>query len=412
MTSARMPPETVPCAGADIPAMGRRTRWPVLALGLRPFYLAASGFAALAVPLWIGQFLGLLSFDGYLQGAGWHTHEMIFGFAAAVITGFLFTAVRQWTGRATPAGGLLGAFVILWAAGRILTVTGPAVPAAIIDGLFLPAVAIAVAVPILRSRNFRNLFAVAVIGVLAAANLSFHLDALGVAGPALDRYAVVLSFDVLTILMAVVGGRVIPLFIGNAVAAARPRRFRTVEIGALGLLAVIFVLDAMGPWVSAGPKWAAAAAGAAAAIHAARLWLWDPLAARRQPLLWMLPVAYAWIPVALTLRAAAGVNDAIPAALSDHALGVGAMSGLMLAMMSRSALGHTGRALRAGWAETAAFVLIQLSAFLRLCSAVIWPELYTAFLLLAAFCWSAAFCLFFLRYWPVLTRPRADGRAG
>ncbi|MCG8544959.1 MAG: NnrS family protein [Alphaproteobacteria bacterium] len=407
-----MPPETLPCGQIDAPAKGQGTRWPALALGFRPFYLAASAFAALAVPLWIGQYFGYLAVDGYLQGAAWHAHEMIFGFAAAVVTGFLFTAVRQWTGMATPTGGLLGVFVLLWAVGRVLAVTGPAVPAAVVDGLFLPAVAAAIVVPILRSRNYRNLFVVAVIGVLAVANILFHLNAWGRVGAALDRYAVVLSFDVLTVLMAVVGGRVIPLFIGNAVGGSRPRRVPLVEVGALGSLVLILALDAVAPWAPVGSAWLAVIAAIAAAFHAVRLWLWDPLAARRQPLLWMLPVAYAWIPIALALRAAAAASDAVPVVLSEHALGIGAMSGLMLAMMSRSALGHTGRALRAGWIETTAFLLVQLSALLRMGSTFIWPELVEAWLSLSALCWSAAFLVFFVGYWPILTRPRVDGRAG
>ena len=397
----------------------------VFALGFRPFYLAASGFAALAVPLWVAQYHGLFFVDGAVSGAAWHAHEMVFGFATAVLAGFLFTAVRQWTGQPTPAGGVLAALVGLWAAGRILVVVGPAGVAAVVDGAFLPAVAVAVAVPILRSGNRRNLFVVVLVGVLAAANLVFHLDHLGMVRAGLGGQAVRLAFDVLAILMAVIAGRVVPMFTRNAVPAARPRRLPPIEVTALGALFAILAIDALD---MAGIRWAgvrwvdirwagsamviAALAGIGAVAHAARLWLWDPLATRREPLLWCLPLAYAWLPVALALRAAGAVTDALPPALGEHALGVGAMGGLMLAMMTRSALGHTGRALRAGPAETAAYLLVQAAALLRVVCPLVVPDHGTVALALSSICWSAAFLLFFARYWPILTRPRPDRRSG
>ena len=149
-----------------------------------------------------------------------------------------------------------------------------------------------------------------------------------------------------------------------------------------------------------------------AVAHAARLWLWDPLATRRDPLLWCLPLAYAWLPVALALRAAAAATDTLAPALDQHALGVGAMGGLMLAMMTRSALGHTGRALQAGVAETAGYLLILCAALLRVVCPLVVPAHGAAALALSSICWSAAFLVFFVRYWPILTRPRPDRRSG
>lgn len=392
----------------------------VFALGFRPFYLAASGFAVLAVPLWVAQHHGLFFVDGYLSGAAWHGHEMVFGFAAAVLAGFLFTAVRQWTGLATPTGVVLAAMVGLWVAGRVLVVVGPAGVAALVDGAFLPAVALAIAVPILRGGNRRNLFVVVLVGVLAAANLVFHLDHLGLVRAGAGGQAVRLAFDLLAILMAVIAGRVVPLFTRNAVPAARPRRVLPIEIAALATLVAILAVDAVDMigvrW--AGIRWAGGAvavavlAGIGAVAHAARLWLWDPLATRRDPLLWCLPLAYAWLPVALALRAVAAATDTLAPALDQHALGVGAMGGLMLAMMTRSALGHTGRALQAGPAETAGYLLILCAALLRVVCPLVVPAHGAAALALSSICWSAAFLVFFVRYWPVLTRPRPARRSG
>ena len=388
---------------------------PVFALGFRPFYLAASGFAVLAVPLWVAQYHGLFFVDGSLSGAAWHAHEMVFGFAAAVLAGFLLTAVRQWTGLPTPTGPVLAAMVGLWAAGRVLVVVGPSGLAAVVDVAFLPAVALAIALPILRSGNRRNLFVVALVGVLAAANLVFHLDHLGVVRAGAGGQAIRLAFDVLAILMAVIAGRVVPMFTRNGVPAARPRRMLPIEIAALGTLFAILVIDAID---MAGVLWAGSAvsvavlAGIGAVAHAARLWLWDPLATRREPLLWSLPLAYAWLPVALALRAGAAATDAVAPALGDHALGIGAMGGLMLAMMTRSALGHTGRALKAGPAETAGYLMIACAALLRVAGSLVVPAHWTAALVASSVCWSAAFLVFFIRYWPILTRPRPDRRSG
>lgn len=385
---------------------------PLLRLGFRPFYLAGAVFAALALPLWMLEYTGLLAMDGYLAGLSWHVHEMLFGFAPAVIAGFLFTAVRTWTGRPTPAGGMLAAFVALWIAGRILVVTGPGPAAVAVDVAFLPAVAVAVAVPILNSGNRRNVFVVAVLGLFAVANLCFHLDVLGVAPAGAGDHAVAVALDLLAILMAVIAGRVIPAFTANAVPDAAPRRVVALERAALGLLVAVLAVDGLSPWLDAsGAGWGALFAVAAVA-HAARLVLWSPWVTRRQPLLWILPLSYAWLPVALALRAAATLTSLVAPVLADHALVVGAMAGLMLAMMTRSALGHTGRALRAGRAEVLAYGLIQGAAVLRVVPPLVAPATGMVPTILSAVCWSAAFALFAVRYLPILSRPRIDGKPG
>ena len=388
---------------------------PLWALGLRPFYLLAAIFALLAIPLWIASYVGLLQWSGYLQGPAWHSHEMVFGFAAAVICGFLLTAVRNWTGQATLSGTGLAALATLWVMARLSAVTGPATLAAIIDSAFLPALAIAIAIPIRRSRNVRNYKILLVLAGLSAVNILYHLSWSGVLPGEITQLAIRIALDMITLLMAIVAGRVIPAFTANAVPEAHPRHNKSIEIVALGSLLLILAGDITGHWFSLGYSLAGAGwgmlLGLAAVAHGIRLFLWQPQRTMHNPLLWMLPVAYSWIPISLALRAVEHASGA-PAAAAVHALTLGAISSLMLAMMARSALGHTGRELRAGWVEISAFLLIQLAAIIRVAATLIPPFYYRGAVILSGTLWALAFALFLSRYWGYLTRPRIDGRPG
>ncbi len=384
---------------------------PLWALGLRPFYLLAAIFALLAIPLWIASYVGLLQWSGYLQGPAWHSHEMVFGFAAAVICGFLLTAVRNWTGQATLSGTGLAALAALWVTSRLTALTGPATLAAILDSAFLPALAIAIAIPIRRSRNVRNYKILLVLAGLSAVNILYHLSFLGVLPGEISQLAIRVALDMITLLMAIVAGRVIPAFTANAVPEAHPRHIKSIEFVALGSLLLILASDISGYWFSlAGAGWGMLLALAAVA-HGIRLFLWQPQRTMHNPLLWMLPVAYSWIPISLALRAVGQISG-VPAAAAVHALTLGAISSLMLAMMARSALGHTGRELRAGWIEISAFLLIQLAAIMRVAATLIPPLYYRDALILSGTLWSLTFALFLSRYWGFLTRPRIDGRPG
>lgn len=386
-------------------------RAPILALGFRPLYLAALVFAAVAVPLWIAVFTGTAGFDGYLDGVLWHSHEMVFGFAAAVIAGFLLTAVRNWTGRPTLAGAWLGGLVALWLLARVLILTGPPILAASLDSLFLPALAIAVAVPIWQSRNFRNFKLLLVLAALATANLVFHLAYQDRLPPDLARSAMTAALNVIAILIAIMAGRVIPAFTKGAIADARPRHNFVVEVVAIGSLILILLADLLSRQVRVPSGAWLALLVVAAFSHAIRLALWDPHRTVRNPLLLMLPVAYAWLPIALSLRALGQIGLVLPAA-AVHAFTIGAMSSLMVAMMTRSALGHTGRPLVAGFAEISAFLILQLAAVVRVLAGSVAPEFYRGAVTVSGALWMLAFCIVLFHYWPMLTRPRIDGRPG
>ena len=388
---------------------GREAGRPValLTIGFRPFYLLAGAFAGVALPIWHFAPGELLPGEPYLAGAAWHAHEMVFGFAAAVLTGFLLTAARAWSGLDTPTGWRLAALAGLWVAGRVLVATGPAVPAIVVDGLFLPCVALAVALPVLKARNYRNVPVAAVPALLGAANLLFHLDHAGLIALARANGGALLALDLFALLVTLMAGRVIPAFTANAVPAARPRRNAYVEIVAFGTLAVLLVAGPLDPWLPGGP-WLAGVAALGALAHSVRLWLWDPAATRREPLLWVLPLSYAWLPAALMLRALWLADADVPAAAAFHALGAGAMGGLMLGMMTRSALGHTGRPLAARSVECGGL----RAGSPRRGASSLRPARRRGgrapALAASAVLWSGAFALFFAAYFPVLTRPRID----
>jgi uncharacterized protein involved in response to NO len=374
-------------------------------LGFRPFYLLASAFAAISIVLWVLQYAGFLPI-AYPRGAAWHGHELIFGYTLAVIAGFLLTAVRNWSGRPTPTGGLLIALCALWLAGRLLVLSPYGVAAALVSAAFPVAVAIAIAVPLVRSANRRNYFFVGLLVLLGAADLVFQLALVGVldlpARPGLQA-----GLDVILFVMAVMGGRVIPMFTNNGVRGANARRHAAVEKVALGGILVLLVADLLPVPAPA----LALIALVCAVAHAIRLALWDSRKTLGTPIVWILHAAYAWIVLHLAFRALAAVGW-VPEPLATHALTIGAIGGLTVGMMTRTARGHTARPLEADRAEVACYMLVQLAAAVRVLGPLVVPSVYVASVVASGVLWSAAFALYFIRYWPILTRPRLDGKPG
>jgi uncharacterized protein involved in response to NO len=375
------------------------------------FYLLAGVFALISIPIWIMAYQGQVPINGYLNSLAWHQHEMLFGFAPAVMAGFLLTAVRNWTGLATPTGAGLAALGCLWLAGRITAFTGPAAPAVLLDLAFLPTLAIILAIPIVRSRNFRNLKLLLVLAALGSANTVYHLAYAGLLQTQFLAVAINVAIDVIVILMAIMGGRVIPAFTANAVPSAKPRPSAAVETVAIGSLLLVLCGDLVAPLYTLPPIAWFALFFIAAIAHGIRLWRWDAHPGYRNALLSMLPIAYLWIPAALGLRALAALA-LVPPSAAIHALTIGAMTSLMLAMMMRSALGHTGRSLLAGPIEIAAFTLLQLAAVARIMATVVAPDHYNNLVTWSGALWLLAFALFLWRYGPMLMRARIDGKSG
>ncbi len=374
-------------------------------LGFRPFYLLASSFAALSIALWALQLGGWLG-QPYLQGPLWHAHEMLFGFVLAVIVGFLLTAGRNWANLPTPTGARLAALAALWVGGRILVLTPFGWAAAVVNAAFPIAAAVALAIPFIKAGSRRNYFFVGLLCLMSVAVMAVHLEHLGVLHLP-GWVGIQVALDVVLIIVAVMGGRVIPMFTNNGVPGANAGRHAVLEQASIGVLALILVADA---FQQRGAVLILLTA-AAAAIHLARWSLWRPWKTLRVPIVWVLHVAYLWIPVHFVLRAMADPGW-IGASLAAHALTVGAIGGVTIGMMTRTALGHTGRPLRAGRWEVACYVLIALAAVVRVLVPLVFPALTMTAALWSAALWSAGFGLYAIRYWPVLTRPRVDGKPG
>jgi uncharacterized protein involved in response to NO len=374
-------------------------------LGFRPFYLLAAAFAALSIPLWALQFSGLLP-GAWLQGPLWHAHEMVFGYTLAVVVGFLFTAGRNWSGQPTPTGRPLMALAALWVAARVLVLTPWGGAAALANVAFALLAAWGLWRALRAGGNRRNYFFVGLLCVLAVANAALHLSQLG--WWQLPRsLGVPVALDVLLFIIAVMAGRVLPMFTNNGVPGAGAIRQPRLEQAALGVVLALAVADLAG--LAGLPL--ALLLGGAAVLHAARLALWRPWRTARAPLVWVLHGAYAWIVLHLALRAAAALA-LLPATLAVHALTAGAIGSLTLGMMTRTARGHLGLPLQADAADVACYALVAGAAGLRVFVPLAWPAALIPAVLASALLWSAAFGLYALRYAPRLARPRVDGRPG
>lgn len=381
------------------------TRFALWNLGFRPFYLLASIFAALSVTLWVSQYAGFLP-AAYLRSPVWHGHEMLYGYAMAVLAGFLFTAVRNWTGQPTPTGFALAAFAALWVAGRVLVVTPYETAAALVNAAFPVAVAVGIGIPIVRSGNRRNYFFIGLLLLLGLAVLSVHISSMGMLDWP-ERASLQLGLDVVLFIMAVMGGRVIPMFTNNGIPGAQARRIPLVERVALGSVLALVGADLL----RASSGVIVVVALIAAVAHACRLYFWQPWRTIVTPLVWILHAAYGWIVIYLVLRALAAIG-LISEPLAAHALTIGAIGGMTMGMMARTARGHTGRSLTADKFEVTCFVLIQVAVLVRVVGGTFLPTAYLSTIIVSGICWSAAFALYAVRYWPVLTRARIDGKAG
>ena len=378
--------------------------FPFLRLGFRPFYALAALFAMLAIPLWVSAYLGFWRATPHIS-VYWHMHEMVFGFAVAVVIGFLYTAARNWTGIWTPRAAHLGLLATLWIAGRLAMLFAPAALAWPVDAAFIPLAAWPLFRVLKKSGNRRNYFLVGLLGVLGTLNLLFHGGVQGCMGidPMHMAQAAIL---VIVLIEMAIGARVIPMFTANAVPGVK--QFKDEKRDRLSVaLTTIAVLS----WILAAPAPLVAATSiAAAASQLLRVAGWGGQRTWRNPLLWILHVSYFWIPFGFLLLALAQYG-VVTGSAALHVLTVGALAGLIMGMITRTALGHTGRPLKAGRGETAMFVLVQAAVVLRFAAGVV-PAWRDAGLVLATVCWSAAFLAYLAVYVPYLTSARIDGREG
>lgn len=378
----------------------------VLSYGFRPFFLLGSFYAGGAILLWLPLFYGHLATSSAFAPVDWHVHEMLYGYLAAIVTGFLLTAIPNWTGRFPLQGAPLLLLVALWLAGRICVFFSAAMDwkaAAAVDCLFLLAVVAAAGREILAGRNWRNLKVLLPVLVLLAANVMFHAEAHFDGSTDVSRR---LGVGAAIVLVTIIGGRIIPSFTRNWLARENPGRLPT-PFGRFDAAAIAVSAVALGAWAFA-PDHAASAAAliCAALLNAARLARWAGDRTARDPLVLILHVAFAFVPAGFLL---CGLAILFPAYVSPaaglHAFGVGAIGCMTLAVMTRATLGHTGHALHAGAGTCCVYVAIVAAAAMRIASALL--DGNETLLLLSALAWMAAFFGYVGLFGAMLVRPRA-----
>ncbi len=399
-----MRPEHVP-----VPRYRATSGLVVFSMGFRPFFLLAGLWGALGLALSIGLLLGHATLPTAFDPVTWHQHEMLFGYVAATLTGFLLTAIPNWTGSLPLQGTPLALLALLWIAGRVavaMSGTIGAEAAAGIDVAFLAAVIALIAREIVAGRNWRNLPVVGAATLFLAGNILIHTEAYGLLPP--TGLGQRLSIATIIALIVLVGGRITPSFTRNWL-AKRGEEKLPASFDAVDKAAMAATILALAVWVAKpdGPVTGVFAAFAAAAL-AVRLGRWRGPATGAEPLVWVLHLGYAWVPAGLSLLSLSIWWPGLPQSAALHALTAGAMGTMTLAVMSRATMGHTGRALHAGPAMTAAYVLVSVSALVRIVSAL-WAEAMLPLLWVAAAAWIVAFLLYLAVCGPMLLTRRAAG---
>lgn len=377
--------------------------------GFRPFFLGAGVWAVAAVATWLTAYRGFVSIPTAFNPVAWHVHELVFGFVAAAIAGFLLTAVPNWTGRRPIQGVPLAVLFALWVIGRAAVMASGLIGAGVAAALDLsfPALLLGMVLrEIIAGRNWRNLPITIALAGLLLANLLTHAEATGHAstGPAGQR----LGVAVVVLLISLVGGRIIPSFTGNWLKKRGETRMPAGH-DAFDHVALAVLLIALAAWVAAPQSLVTGVsligAGVLASIRLAR---WRGHRTFSEPLLWSLHLGFAWVPAGLLLTGSSLVLPSLPATAGIHALTAGAMGSMTLAVMTRAILGHTGRALTADRWTAAIYLLVTAAAAFRVAAPVLAAD-YLLLLSASAVAWIAAFGIFAVRFGRLLltSEPRA-----
>ncbi len=380
----------------------------VLSYPFRIFFLASGIYAIFIIAAWLAILLGSLNLPLAWTPLYWHSHEMIFGVVTAAICGFLLTAMCNWTGAPPLKGlGLFGLFS-LWITGRAVMWMGNHLPAEfviLVDAIFLPVVTLYVTYILLSYGNKRNLILAVILTLLSICNIAMH------AGAYTNNFywmwaGETTALGLITVIMVIIAGRIIPLFTINGL---RGKGYDVDTIKNSSMLSTLAIISTalLIPlnFFTQYPSLIGVAALSAAVINAIRLAQWASLATKREPLLWILHLGYAWILIALVLKSMAAFNLWIAPSVWQHALGLGAMSSLILGMMTRVSLGHTGRPLSLPRFGVFIYVAISAAAIVRLLVALNWIDFQLG-LIVTTCAWIAAFGIFTILYYPILTKPR------
>lgn len=384
---------------------------PILSYGFRPFFLGAGAFGLLSMTIWIGAVTLGWDIGGVSYGAvNWHAHELLFGYATAALAGFMLTAIPNWTGRLPVSGSPLLMLVLLWLLGRVVMLNPDRVglyPAAVVDALFLPALAVIAAREIVAGRNWKNLKILIALALLAGINVAFHVLALTGQNPSVVFR---MGVAVFVVLIAVVGGRIVPSFTRNWLSKARAVRLPH-PIDRLDEIAIAALVVALASWaILPDSALTAALAAAASLLQSWRLLRWRGYATLTEPLLLILHVAYAFIPVGMAAVALAAMGW-LSSISALHLLTVGAIGNTTFAVMTRATLGHTGRKLTASIGTSLGYLAIATAAVVRPIAEIM-PDQYHLVLAVSAGAWIFAFAVFSIEYGRMLLSPTASLKRG
>lgn len=384
------------------------TGYALFSLGFRPFFAAAAVSAVLLIISWLAIWTGGIWASSYYGVIGWHSHEMLFGYAAAVIAGFLLTAVRNWTGEKTPTGVWLALLAALWLGGRLAPIFDNLLPGpviAMIDLAFLPALAMAILPPLWQGKQKINLVFVPLLFAMFVANLLIHLQCLGLSETATNGIDMMLYL--VLFLIALIGGRVIPFF-SNAVIPGYSASVRGwVEKSSFIGFSLLPLLQLTGM----PPQVTGLVASALALLQLVRVGGWYHNRVWRTPILWVLYTGMFWIIVGLLLTGFSSFG-LLPATLSKHTLTIGGIGVLTLGMMARVSLGHTGRRLQPARTVEIAFVVLNLGVLCRVFGPLLNGNNYIFWVHLSGGLWTISFLIFSVFYLPMLFKPRVDGLPG
>jgi len=387
---------------------------PLLRLGFRPFFLSGTIFSMVAVILWLLMYKGTITLLPLGGGYWWHIHEMIFGFGCAIIAGFLLTAVQNWTGARGAQGTTLLILFLIWFTGRIALlfpdILGNTLTT-ILDLSFLPAVAFVLAKPLIAIKQYRNLFFVPVLLLFSIANLEMHL-AIYYPDTFTINYSAYAGVMLVTFLMSVMAGRVTPMFTANGTNTPKVNPLPWLDLltnGSLGIAMLYLLLEPVLGFADLSFGVLLIIAGGFQTMR----WLrWKPWLTLEVPLLWSLHISIKFIAYGLIILGASYLTTEIPSNHIWHLLTIGGMGGLILAMISRVSLGHTGRPLSPPKAMTLAYIFITLAALIRAIGPWISPEKALMFIDISGTFWLLAFGIFVVTYAPMLMSARKDGRPG
>jgi uncharacterized protein involved in response to NO len=387
----------------------------LFASGFRPFFLAAAAVAVANMLVWLAAYISpALWPEEEIAAVWWHAHEMLFGFVSAAVGGFLLTAVPNWTGRAPYGGRILYLLVASWLAGRLaLAPLGlfSATARAVIDLSFYPLLALTLAPALIRAGKLRNLAFLALLTLLTGCNLLFHLGAGGIV-PAGEHIGLALALDIVTLMIVIIGGRILPAFTRNALLQHGLDPGIEIDpwierLALFGILAMA-VADMTMPMTRLDGGFTLLAG----VTQVLRMSQWKSQRTLGMPLLWILHLGYGWLVLGLLLKAV-WLLFALPLAANwIHAFTAGAIGTMILAVMSRASLGHSGRALVAPPLVAAAFVIVNLAAAIRVFGPVLLPDHYQHVILAAGILWVLAFAVFLAVYLPIFLAPRLDGKPG